>query len=262
MADALMNHRELLLRTDDGAHIAIDHHFSGNNDAVIVAPGFFQSKGTLTYRRIIRGLRRRYDVVAMDFRGHGRSTGRYTFSSKEAADLDRVARYASLHHERLWVLGFSYGGSIALLTQYRTPRFAGIICVGSPMDPAQIELEWWRKSSFRSGRRSLERGTGCRIGSVWSPKLPAVEAVRLIADIPLCFIHGDEDRIVYPRHSVGLYEAASGLRSLRIIAGGGHAEDLFRTHETEMWDFIFAWFEHHIPGKLKGSGITPKARLI
>lgn len=233
--------RDLLLTADDGTRIAVEHWFTGRADAVIVAPGFFQSKRTVTFRRIAGIVARRADVVAMDFRGHGDSGGRYHFSSKETDDLACVARYAAAHHARVLVLGFSYGGSIALLTQARHPFFAGIACVGSPMRHEAIEFQWWRRSSWESGRRSLEAGTGCRIGPPWSPKSAALDAVRRIGGTPLLFVHGSEDRIVYPRHSVRLHDAAAGPKRIRVIAGGGHAEDLFRTHEDMMTELVLDW---------------------
>lgn len=79
------------------------------------------------------------------------------------------------------------------------------------------------------------------MGQPWSPKSAAVDAVRQIGGTPLLFIHGSEDRIVYPRHSVGLYDAAAGPKQIRIVAGGGHAEDLFRTHADLMSELIWDW---------------------
>lgn len=241
MVEAAPVRRELMLAADDGTRISIEHRFSGRPDAVIVAPGFFQSKRTPTFQRIADIVNRRADVILMDFRGHGASGGRYHFSAKETSDLSCVARYASQRHARIRVLGFSYGGAIALLTQARQPFFAGIACVGSPMRPDAIEFEWWRRVSRESGRRSLEPGVGCRMGPFWSRGPAAIEAVRRIGATPALFLHGSEARIVYPRHSVALHDAASGPKQIRIICGGGHAEDLFRTHTGPMTELIWNW---------------------
>jgi pimeloyl-ACP methyl ester carboxylesterase len=249
MIDTRAEHRNLLLASSDGTRIAAEHWFTGREEVVIVAPGFFQSKRTQTFRRIARFLRRRTDVILMDFRGHGDSGGAYHFSAKETDDLVCVARYAAAHHRRVRVLGFSYGGSIALLAQARERLFEGIACVGSPMRARDIEFEWWRRSSLRSGRRSLERGSGCRIGSIWSSKEAALDAVRRIGQTPLLFIHGSDDRIVYPRHSVRLRDAAAGPAEARIIPGGGHAEDLFRTHPELMSRILNDWLSGAGPGR-------------
>jgi len=42
--------------------------------------------------------------------------------------------------------------------------------------------------------------------------------------IPTLFIHGDQDRMISPDHSVRLYEAASCPKELVIIEGAGHAQ--------------------------------------
>lgn len=241
MVETQAAHRKLFLSAADGTRISVEHGYSGRAEAVIVAPGFFQSKNTPTFRRIIRLVGQHADVIAMDFRGHGDSGGLYHFSAKEADDLDCVARYASDHHARVRVLGFSYGGSIALLTQARRPCFDAIACVGSPMRPDRIEFEWWRRSSWFSGSRSMEPGVGCRMAPPWLPKASALDAVRRIGGTPLMFIHGTEDRIVYPRHSVVLYDAAAGPKQIHFIVGGGHAEDLFRTHADQTARLIREW---------------------
>lgn len=242
MADPVED--RIFLTAADGVRIAVSRLRAGHREAVVIAPGFFQSKDTPTFRRIARDFARDFDVLAMDFRGHGGSGGRFTFSEREPLDLEAVAAFGAGHYEGLWAAGFSYGGAAALLTQARgRARFKGIACAGSPMAPREIEFEWWRRSSFRSGRRSLEPGCGCRMAAPWRTGRPAIDAVRGRSDTPLLFVHGSEDRIVHPRHSRMMYDAAAGRKELHIIGGGGHAEDLFRTHPEELRGIFSGWFE-------------------
>jgi pimeloyl-ACP methyl ester carboxylesterase len=241
MLEPTFEHRDLRLNASDGTSIAVEHWFSGRPDVILLAPGFFQSKRTRTFQSIAHALKKRFDVIALDFRGHGDSGGRYHFSAKETADLECAALYAASHHPQVWALGFSYGGTIALLLQSRWPIFAGIVCVGSPMRHEAIECNWWDRSSIDSGRRSMELGAGCRIGSIWSRKQTALDALAEIEETPLLFIHGTNDHIVYPRHSVQMYDAATTPKTLRAIEGGGHAEDLFRTHGDLLQSLIFDW---------------------
>ncbi len=233
----------IFLSAADGVRIAVSRLRAGHREAVVIAPGFFQSKDTPTFRRIARDFARDFDVLAVDFRGHGASGGRYTFSEREPLDLEAVAAFGAGHYEGLWAAGFSYGGAIALLAQSGRVRFRGIACVGSPMAPREIEFEWWRRSSIRSGRRSLEPGCGCRMAAPWRARLGAIDAVRGLSDTRLLFVHGSEDRIVHPRHSRMMYDAAPGPKELHIIGGGGHAEDLFRTHPAELRGIFSGWFE-------------------
>ena len=70
------------LTSADGVLVSVEHyHAPGREAAVIICPGFFQSKETGTFQRLSLALAAHWDVLAMDFRGHGRSTGLYTFSA-------------------------------------------------------------------------------------------------------------------------------------------------------------------------------------
>jgi len=86
------------LSTPDGVCVSLElYGEAGQGTAVVVCPGFFQSKETPTFQRMSQALAGNCDVLAMDFRGHGRSGGLYTFSAREGADLEAVCTEASLH---------------------------------------------------------------------------------------------------------------------------------------------------------------------
>lgn len=83
-----------ILSTTDGVKVSLDQYGEGRREtAVIICPGFFQSKDTPTFRRMAEALATGQDVIAMDFRGHGRSDGFYTFSAYEGMDLAAVLRW-------------------------------------------------------------------------------------------------------------------------------------------------------------------------
>ena len=68
------------LVTTDRVNVSVDLYQEGTHDAVIIiCPGFFQSKDTTTFQHLSRALAKDDDVLPMDFRGHGRSSGLYTF---------------------------------------------------------------------------------------------------------------------------------------------------------------------------------------
>ena len=232
-----------LVETSDGVKISIRHTPRGGERVVIVAPGFFQSKETRTFRRIHDALGAAFDVISMDFRGHGKSGGRYTFSARETEDLKVVVDYARERYGKVGVLGFSFGGSIAVLEAARYRNVDSLVCVGSPMAPAEIEFEWWRPVAIRDGVRGLERGAGARIGSPFLKKASAIDVVSSLGPIPVLFIHGSRDATVKPRHSRGLYERARGTRSLRIFQGASHAQEIFRKFPEGFLGCVRDWFE-------------------
>src|SRR6185437_9605145 len=89
--------------------------------AYLVGHGFTGSADRGSVRRICRRLAQLERVVlAIDFRGHGRSQGRSTLGHAEVHDLAAGAAFLRDHGVRtLAVIGWSMGGSIAL-------RYAGL----------------------------------------------------------------------------------------------------------------------------------------
>ena len=60
-------------------------------------------------------------VIAIDFRGHGRSGGRSTVGDREVLDVDAAARHARhLGYRRVGLIGFSMGGAVVV-------RHAGLL---------------------------------------------------------------------------------------------------------------------------------------
>ncbi|MFT5207835.1 MAG: pimeloyl-ACP methyl ester carboxylesterase [Candidatus Omnitrophota bacterium] len=248
------NQIEKFLRTDDGQNIAVRHTKIGSKQVVLVLPGFFQSKNTLTFRLIESLLcSQGFDVISIDFRGHGDSSGFYTFSAKENFDLRAVIDYAEGNYSNIIALGFSLGGAIAIIEQAQKQKLDGLICVGSPRDFRKIEMQWWRLSAMQCQRRSLERGVGCRIGPIWYHKKKAIDCILNLGDAPILMLHGTKDRIVFKQHSQSLYAKANGLKQIKLIDGGSHAEDLFRTHPEEMIKIITNWIHKQVDHKRNGA---------
>jgi pimeloyl-ACP methyl ester carboxylesterase len=180
----------------------------------------------------------------MDFRGHGRSSGLYTFSAQEGADLDAVLDWARARYARIGVLGFSLGAAIAINTLSRNrDRIRSLIVVSAPCAFEEIEFRWWTPEAMRRGLLGLEWGAGCRPGNPWLKKERPIERVPALSPIPILLIHGTRDVIVDVEHSRRLYAAAQEPKQLEIVEGGSHAEALFRDDSTRFNRLVNAWFE-------------------
>jgi len=59
--------------TEDGKRIAFFHIKAGFSKVVIIAHGFYTNKDTVLFRGIADAFSKEYDVIAFDFRGHGKS---------------------------------------------------------------------------------------------------------------------------------------------------------------------------------------------
>jgi pimeloyl-ACP methyl ester carboxylesterase len=231
-----------------GVPISIRHASKSRNIAVVLAHGFFQSKETKTFRNIEKDLSEHFDVISMDFRGHGKSGGLFTFSVKEPEDLKAVMDYARERYERVGVLGFSYGGTIALLEQDKYKNIDSIACVSSPMASNEIEFVWWLPRSFKLGYKGLERGAGARIGNPFMKKIDAIDVVENLSPTPLFFIHGDEDPTVFQRHTDMLFAKSFEPKKKYIFAKASHAEEIYRQHPKSFIKLVIDWFDQTLHG--------------
>ena len=230
------------VRTVSGLKISI-HHLKGEKDrVVIIAPGFFQSKLTTTFERLAHDIQDDFDVISMDFRGHGKSDGLYTFSSLEKEDLKAVVDYAREHHKKVGVLGFSYGGSIAIIEQAKFRNIDSIVCVSSPMASDKVEFKWWTIDALKLGMKGLEPGAGVRPGNPFLQKKKALDVVSLVSPTPIYFIHGTHDPTVSMKHSEALYEKAKEPKKIKIFEKGSHAEEIYRQFPKQFIEEIKIWF--------------------
>ena len=230
--------------TRDGIRISFAWYRSpGCKAVVIICPGFFQSKETATFKRLATTLSALCDVVCMDFRGHGRSTGRFTFSAREQADLGAVIHSLGDRYERIGLIGFSLGAATAINFASHQDGIRTLIAVSAPSAFEAIEFKFWTPGAIRTGIRGLKPGAGCRPSSPWLKKERPVENIRRMSAIPVHLIHGTGDQTISYHHSERLYQAAKQPKRLILIKGGGHAEELFQRSPEQFVPPIETWLK-------------------
>jgi fermentation-respiration switch protein FrsA (DUF1100 family) len=154
-----------------------------------------------------------FDVLAFDYRGYGRSTGR---PSEPGLRLDARAARAALvaragvDATRVLYLGESLGGAVALALALELP-------------PAGVILQ----SAFTS-IRDMARLHYPLIPPALVPD--AYPSLRLIGGLraPLLVLHGARDEIVPLMHGEALLEAAPGPKSMHVLSDAGHNDVLAR----------------------------------
>lgn len=240
-----MERSSVFTTTADGVRISLDlyQQAPGRAAVLIVCPGFFQSKDTPTFQRLAHAFSGDCDVLCMDFRGHGKSSGLFTFSAREPEDLDAAAGWAEARYERIGVLGFSLGAATAITLASRRDGIRTLIAVSAPSAFEDIEFKFWTPDAIRTGLAGLEPGAGCRPGSPWLDKPRPVDRIPFLAPKPVLLIHGTKDATVLPRHSERLYQAAREPKRLLLIEGGGHGEELFRRHAEQFLPPVRAWLQ-------------------
>ena len=236
----MKNQQPVQVPTKDGVQISFDLYTQPKQEAVLlICPGFFQSKETAIFRRLSQDLAQNQDVICMDFRGHGRSGGLYTFSAKEGMDLEAVLEWAQQRYSRISLLGFSMGAAIVLNTASQFPKsIESVIAVSGPSSFEEIEYKVWDPEMIKAGIRAWDPHMGCRPGSPFLKKERPSDAIRKLSPTPVLLIHGTSDLIVSHSHSQRLYEAASEPKQLEIIEGAGHAEEIYRQYPEKFLQLI------------------------
>jgi pimeloyl-ACP methyl ester carboxylesterase len=148
-----------------------------------------------------------FDVLAVDYSGYGRSGGR---PSEQATYEDARAARATLSGDRVFYLGESLGGAVALQLAVEHP-------------PAGLILQ----STFTSIRHMA------RLHHPYIPRAlvpDAYPSLRIIRELraPLLVLHGSEDPIVPLMDGEALFEAAPEPKRLEVFEGVGHNDVLAR----------------------------------
>jgi len=168
-----------------------------------------------------------YSVLALDYRGYGRSQGDKSIDAvhedAESALAWLVARDAGARSP-LIVYGQSLGGSVAMRLAATSPLREHIAAVIAD-------------SAFASYRDIARE----KLGQVWltwplqwplslliSDRYSAIDVIDRISPIPLVLIQGERDVIVDTRHAQRLYAAAGEPKQLWMVPEGRHIDAVSR----------------------------------
>lgn len=200
------------------------------NLGFVVGHGLAQHVRKPAVRRVLRRLSRHAPVLGVDFRGHGRSSGRSTVGAAEVWDIAAaVDHLRGLGCRRVVTLGFSLGAAVVLRHAAVTEpegRPDAVIAVSSP-------ARWWVRDTRAMRRvhwlleqphgRWSARMLGVRLGQPWVeiPSSP-IELVGDIRPTPALLVHGRQDHYFPVSDAVALRDA--GGCELWIEPGMRHAE--------------------------------------
>lgn len=167
------------------------------------------------------------DLLLVDYRGYGRSTGR---PSEDGLYRDARASLAALRAggqtgpARVVIMGESLGAAVALWLALQDPP-AGLVLQSaftSLRDMARVHYPWAPAALVGDGFPSLDR----------IPKLR----------VPVLVLHGDRDEIVPVAQGRALYAAAPEPRRLEVVAGAGH-NDLVDVMGASYGTVVAEWLE-------------------
>lgn len=231
------------LTTKDKVNIEINYYQNGHNEVVIVAPGWCMTKDSNAFCRISEMFANHFDVLCMDFRGHGKSGGMFTFTAKELMDMDAVVRFARKNkYKKIYLAGFSLGAAMALIYGSKSIFIDKIIAVSAPSDFSKIENKMWKKEAWGETFKKfeLDRFASVRPYPVPLEKIKPIDIVDRIK-VPTLFIAGEKDPTVCPWHTKDLYKKAVCDKEYKEFKNGCHAEDLFLHFEDEFSKLCLKW---------------------
>jgi fermentation-respiration switch protein FrsA (DUF1100 family) len=160
--------------------------------------------------RIARYRQLGFSVLAIDYRGFGKSSGE--MPSEEMAYEDARAGWQELLKRapgtRHYVYGHSLGGAVAIEVARHNPAVAGLI----------LEATF---TSIREMARQYAWGW-LPVDLVLTQRFDSLDKIAEV-DAPILFIHGLADRLVPPAMSEQLFAAAKSPKRLLLIDGAGHS---------------------------------------
>jgi len=235
-----------MLTTVDHQRISFQHFKNGCQAVIIIAHGYFNSKQALILQQLAQALGGEYDIFMFDFRGHGKSSGVFTWTSREGNDLRAVLDFISPQYSKIGLVAFSIGASISINFLANDKRVDSFICVSAPSDMSKIDywvwpLDWKDNAAYILFNSRGWIGKGVRPGPFWLSKEKPIDNVSKIT-IPIMFIHGSRDWVIRPWHSKSLYQKASGIKKISFIENGSHAEYLMRDYPEQFVVEARNWF--------------------
>lgn len=194
-----------------------------------------------------------FDVLQFDWRAHGASEGRQSsLGLREPLDVQGALDWLEMRGvKRIGLMGFSFGGAVALRAAALDRRVNCVLCDGAfvRLDHA---AEGLLAERFGRGRAALLRPlagltllvAGLRLRDTLRRAEP-VDAAGQIAPRPVMFIHGSLDPIVPLADQDAVFDSCRQPKSLWRVEGAGHRQAHVRQPE-EYRRHVVEFFGEHL----------------
>ena len=203
----------------DGARIW--HASFGSGPPVILLHGGLGHSGNWGYQ-VPALLGAGYRVIAIDSRGHGRSTRDARPYTYELMASDVLAVMDALHLEKAALVGWSDGACIALVLAMRAPqRVSGVFFFGCNMDPSGtkdfvmtpiVERCFSRHAKDYASLSATPDDFDAFVTAVsqmmkTEPNYSANDLARIM--VPVAIVHSEYDEFIKPEHAEYLARSIS-----------------------------------------------------
>lgn len=185
-------------------------------------------------------------VLTFNFRGTGESEGDFSLGGWVAdlhAAVDHLLEATDV--DRVWLAGFSTGGSLALCAAGEDERVGGVAAFSAPAD-----FDAWAADP----KRFLDHAR--RIGVVrdpsyppdfgaWARELHDIRPTALVGKVPprpVLLVHGANDEVVSPMDARALADAAETFAELRVLTGAGSR----LRHDPRAIAVLLGWLDRQL----------------
>ena len=153
-----------------------------------------------------------FNVVSLDYRGYGRSTGDFPSEKQIYEDVeifwDYLINKRGISPRNIVVYGHSLGGAIAIELAMRHPEFAALIVQSS-------------FTSMTEEIQSIGQYKLLPIKLILNQRFDSISKVSKLK-MPVFFIHGTDDELIPTYMSEKLFELAPEPKELFIVPGAEH----------------------------------------
>ncbi|MCD4824370.1 MAG: lysophospholipase [Phycisphaerae bacterium] len=180
--------------------------------------------------------KRGYDVVLIDLRCHGKSTGKYiTCGAKEKQDVktvvDTLIREKKIAAKPLYVFGVTFGAATALQYAAIEPNVAGVVAMAPWKDTVT-------KARRDVGMLMEEKEFSAVLDDVgkiadFDPRATSAAKAAAKLKCPVYLIHGKADLVVPVSDSEAIFAVLTGPKELKLISPG--PEQLLVGMAWETW---------------------------
>jgi pimeloyl-ACP methyl ester carboxylesterase len=184
------------------------------NDVAQTYPALADRLTRETGQRAVTGILRGAGASDGDFSAQGWLEDLHTLIEAEVpADATR------------WLVGFGFGGVLALRVASGDDRVAGVACLGTPVDLTDMTRV---PDSLveRCVRTGVIRTPGFPAApDAWAKQIAALhprDDAELLKGRPLLVVHGADDPDISVEDARRLADAATGPADLRVVFGAGH----------------------------------------
>ena len=192
---------------------------------VIISHGYTDNHiGSLKYTRT--WLRLGFNVILYDLRGHGENEVTFcTYSVRESKDLLELIKDTRKRYDDIEVLGIqgeSLGSATSIACLKYKPQIDFVVadCGFSEIQSVMVAgLKGMHLPGSFINLASL--ASKIRYG-FWIGEMRPIDSLK-DNDIPICFIHGEKDDFILPKHSVNMQKETKGYSELHIIPEATHA---------------------------------------